>query len=143
MSMSPANHFEGIMGSKDIGSADTYIDGGGGGAGLGCRDCAAAPVHSQVIPTAPVATTGRVGTAAMPVEVPPLMPIDKPPPVQAVPLSTFVPTTIGDPPPPPTPMFTAPTIGADVVNGDVYVPTLPPPPMTAPMKGAQGRLPCC
>jgi hypothetical protein len=141
--MSPANHFEGIMGSTDIGSADTYIGNGAGASAMRCRECGAEPVHSQVIPTAPVATTGRIGLAAMPVEVPPFMPLDKPPPVQAIPLSTFVGTTIGDPPPPPTPIYSAPTIGTDVVNGDVYVPTLAPPPPTLAPIGAHRSLPCC
>ena len=147
MSMSPANHFEGIMGSADIGSADTYIGGGGGASGMACRDCAAAPVHSQVIPTAPVATTGRVGLPTMPIVVGHAASgsIDKLPPVAALPIDTFMPPVIPPPVPPPTPIYTAPTIGKDAVNGDVYTPALPlpPAPPTLALPGAQRRLPCC
>jgi hypothetical protein len=145
MSMSPANHFEGITGSADIGSADTYIGNGAGASAMRCRECGAEPVHSQVIPTAPVASpSGRGDLAALSV-VMPSMPLDKPLPVAALPMDTFVSRTIGDPIAPPTPIYTSPAIGRDVVNGDVYAPpvALPPLPPTLALPRAQGRLPCC
>ena len=128
-----ANDWEGGLGGLDSASA------------MSCRDCGAEPVHSQVIPTAPVASpSGRGDLAALSV-VMPSMPLDKPLPVAALPMDTFVSRTIGDPIAPPTPIYTSPAIGRDVVNGDVYAPpvALPPLPPTLALPRAQGRLPCC
>ena len=131
-----ANDWEGgLISGGGMGSLDASI--------MGCRGCGAEPVHSQVIPTAPVASpSGRGDLAALPL-VMPSMPLDKPLPVVLPPLNTLVPITIPDPVPPPTPVYTPPDIGVDVINGDIYNPPIPmPPPTVAPM-GAQGRLPCC